>query len=153
MTTFHRTAITRKAVSVPMRKLVRRNVLLGRILDYGCGRGFDVEYLHGAGFDITGYDPNGAYYDETALNKVYRTITCHYVLNVVADPLERLKIEKHIIKLLKRGGIAYITVRNDAGVADGYTSIGTWQGYVEPQKLGWTMIDNNSKSKTWYYLK
>ena len=51
------TAIERTSLSYPARTVQKQNKLLGKILDFGCGIGKDVEILTEKGFDITGYDP------------------------------------------------------------------------------------------------
>lgn len=54
-------------------------------LDYGCGRGGDVERLTSSGYKSTGYDP---YYFPTQPPQS-DVVTMSYVLNVIADPEER----------------------------------------------------------------
>lgn len=98
----HKTAISRQALSVPMRFLQDR--LNGRKLDYGCGRGFDADEL-----GMHGYDPH--WFPERPRGK-FQTVTCIYVLNVIADPEERRSVEDRIIQLLAPGGRAFIAVRD-----------------------------------------
>ena len=50
------TAIKRTSHSVPYRAHIKAGRLQGRILDYGCGRGYDVEALRAQGLDIYGFD-------------------------------------------------------------------------------------------------
>jgi len=119
----HLTAIIRKKISKPAEYLLQKNLLDGRILDYGCGRGFDADSL---GADK--YDPH---YFPTPPQGKYNLIYCNYVLNVIADPEERLKVIENIRSLLSSGGVAYISVRNDREKLNGNTKRGTWQGYVE----------------------
>ena len=79
----HKTAITRKAPSVPMRWLMsQRPVLVDAlrpwaVLDFGCGKGFDADHW---GFDK--FDPH--YFPDTEVGINYEVITCNYVLNVVS---------------------------------------------------------------------
>lgn len=98
------TAITRKAVSAPVRWLQKQDLLKGRILDYGSGRGFDADAL-----DADRYDP---YWHPTRPRGKFDTIICNYVLNVVDEETQNNIIED-IRGLLKKGGVAYISVRRD----------------------------------------
>ena len=50
------TAIKRTDLSVPTRYLLQHELLKGRILDFGCGFGYDTDELKKRGFDIIGYD-------------------------------------------------------------------------------------------------
>ncbi len=120
-TNSHKTAITRKNPSVPMRHLDKKNLLLGDLLDYGCGKGFDADH-----FNMDKYDPH--YAPETP-NKTYDTITCNYVFNVV-EPHEEAALLHKIYTFLKPEGCAYITVRRDIKT-EGYTSKKTYQRNVE----------------------
>ncbi len=120
-----KTAISRKTLSAPMRVLSRRKLLCGATLDYGCGRGFDADYL-----DIQGYDPHWRNDESILFPMYYNTITCNYVLNVIESQDEREKVLDHIFWLLAPKGIAYITVRRDGHELKGKTKSGSWQGYV-----------------------
>jgi SAM-dependent methyltransferase len=95
--------------------------LEGDCLDYGCGKGYDADSL-----GIPGYDPN---HRPELQPGQYDTIICNYVLNVIESPGKRFDTVMHIMSLLRPGGTAYISVRNDSFV-EGYTSRGTWQGKV-----------------------
>ena len=46
------TAIKRTDLSVPTRYLLQHNLLKGRILDYGCGFGYDTDELIKRGYNI-----------------------------------------------------------------------------------------------------
>lgn len=120
----YKTARHRKTLSRPMRYLLQKNLLVGSVLDYGCGFGFDAQFVGADGFD--------PYYQPDGIRKSsYNTITCIYVLNVLQDPSERLKTLCKIDSLLEPQGIAYIAVRNDKRSLLGTTSIGTWQGLLD----------------------
>jgi 2-polyprenyl-3-methyl-5-hydroxy-6-metoxy-1,4-benzoquinol methylase len=99
-----KTAISRRSMSKPARILRDKGLLKGEVLDYGCGKGKDVEAL---GCD--GYDPT---YAPDFPEGPYDTILCTYVLNVVSARAER-DILKKVKGLLKPGGTAYFTVRRD----------------------------------------
>lgn len=46
------TAIKRTGISVPTRYLLKHDLLKGRILDYGCGFGFDTDELKRQGMTL-----------------------------------------------------------------------------------------------------
>jgi hypothetical protein len=102
-----RTASPRTGPSVPARYLKEKGLLVGRLLDYGCGRGQDVKEYH-----MCGYDPHWSPDPKVLVRGRYHTITCSYVLNVVHEDMQPLVI-KDIINLLAPGGKAYFTVRRD----------------------------------------
>lgn len=99
-----RTAIVRKRESLPTRWLLKQDLLKGRILDYGCGRGKDAEVLN-----CEKFDPN---YSPTMPRGKFNVIICHYVLNVVIKEDENRIIED-VNKRLRKNGKAYFTVRRD----------------------------------------
>lgn len=80
-------------------------LLTGRVLDYGCGRGYDCDTL-----DFEGFDP---YWRPELSSGRFTTIICNYVANVLPTDEERLELVTHIYCLLEEGGTAYITVRRD----------------------------------------
>lgn len=100
----HLTAIRRNTPSAPARWLRERGLILGRVLDYGCGRGRDADEL---GCDR--YDPHWA---PTEPVGPYDTVLCTYVLNVVPAEDEDAIVGR-IKTLLSPGGRAYVAVRRD----------------------------------------
>jgi diadenosine tetraphosphate (Ap4A) HIT family hydrolase len=105
----HLTAIERTSISYPARIVQNQNKILGKVLDFGCGIGKDVELLKQDGFDIAGYDP--FYFPEFPKEK-FDTILCFYVLNVLL-PEEQAEVLMNISNLLKPNGNAYFAVRRD----------------------------------------
>jgi len=105
----HLTAIERDKMSYPSRILLKEKLINGKVLDFGCGLGKDVETFKEKGFDIQGYDPH--YFPNYPLEQ-FDIIICHYVLNVIF-PKEQSIVIHEISKLLKKGGRAYLTVRRD----------------------------------------
>ena len=105
----HLTAIERNKLSYPARFLLSKQLLKGKILDFGYGFGNDVKLLQAQGFNITGYDP---YYCSQYPIEKFDTIICFYVLNVLF-PEEQSKVLMEISHLLKPGGKAYYAVRRD----------------------------------------
>ena len=117
MNNSHKTAIYRNAPSVPMRILHDRGLLVGRMLDYGCGRGFDANF-----FGMESYDP---YYAPDMPEGEFDTITCNYVFNVLEEKHEQALLS-NIKDKLKKNGVAYISVYRDIRKY-GFTSKGTFQ--------------------------
>ena len=126
ITNFHKTARVRSKPSAPA-KWIYDNIGfdLDATLDYGCGRGKDVEY-----FGIRGWDINGDHEPLTGHDD-FTTILCSYVLNVIPTEEERMQVISHIKKHLTWDGTAYLTVRNDKQHLNGWTKIGTYQTFVD----------------------
>lgn len=105
----HLTAIERTSLSYPARILLNQKKIKGKVLDFGCGIGKDVELLKNEGFDITGYDP---FYFPTFPTEKYDTILCFYVLNVLLLE-EQAEVLMNVSSLLKPNGKAFFAVRRD----------------------------------------
>lgn len=125
-TAFHKTATKRNKPSAPA-KWIFKNIGFATYdtLDYGCGRGDDVEY-----FGIRGWDMNGDSWWNLGHDK-FETILCSYVLNVIPSEYDRKQVISHIQKHLTPKGIAYLTVRNDKKNLNGWTKRGTYQTFVD----------------------
>ena len=76
----HLTAIERETLSFPAKLLLNKGLLVGDVLDFGCGFGKDVELLKEKGLNIVGYDK---YYFPKYPAKKFDTIICFFVLNVL----------------------------------------------------------------------
>ncbi|MBK8041467.1 MAG: methyltransferase domain-containing protein [Haliscomenobacter sp.] len=105
----HLTAKQRDGISMPARYLYSKNLLKGKILDFGCGFGKDVEALQAKGLDIEGYDPH---YFPPMPRKKFDTILCFYVLNVLL-PEEQTEVLMNVSRYLQPSGKAYFSVRRD----------------------------------------
>ena len=103
------TAIKRTDLSVPTRYLLQHKLLKGRILDYGCGFGYDTDELKRQGFDIIGYD---YYYRPDFPDARFDTIICNYVLNVL-EPYAQAEVMMNVTNLLSPNGTAFFAVRRD----------------------------------------
>jgi len=110
----HLTAIARTGLSAPARWLDENDLLHGRVLDYGCGRGADATLL-----GIEGYDPH--FYSTFPVGK-FDVIMCNYVLNVVS-PRMGFGILEVIEGLLRPNGSAYVSVRRDIGETDSQRNV------------------------------
>jgi diadenosine tetraphosphate (Ap4A) HIT family hydrolase len=105
----HLTAKERDSISFPARHLLKNNLLKGKVLDFGCGLGSDVNILKEKGVDVVGYDK---FYFPQLPNEKFDTIICLYVLNVLLKE-EQTEVLLKVSQLLNSGGIAYFAVRRD----------------------------------------
>jgi diadenosine tetraphosphate (Ap4A) HIT family hydrolase len=105
----HLTAIERTSLSFPARIVLNQKKIIGKVLDFGCGIGKDVELLKHKGFDIIGYDP---FYFSKFPTEKFDTILCFYVLNVLL-PEGQAEVLMNVSNLLKPNGKAYFAVRRD----------------------------------------
>ena len=96
----HKTALTRKQLSVPMFALASLGFLDGRysVLDYGCGRGDDVRELSAAGIDCVGWDPIFLADEDP---KQADIVNLGYVINVIENSDERADTIRQAYKLSK----------------------------------------------------
>ena len=103
-------------------------------LDYGCGRGGDVERLLAAGYNSTGYDP---YYFKCTIAPA-DVVTMSYVLNVIEDPEERRAALLHAWSLTKKHLIISANVRGSSsgGIHQGeITTLGTFTKFFNHIEL------------------
>jgi DNA phosphorothioation-associated putative methyltransferase len=135
----HLTAIKRSKLSAPMRYLLEQELLGLTLLDYGCGKGDDVEHLAELGYHSAGWDPHwkNEEDDRELLEGHADVVTCNYVLNVL-PPKERQEV---IDKLLALDADAvYVSVRRDFK-EDYVTKKGTQQYLVH---LDYPVVHENS---------
>lgn len=125
----HKTAISRTKLSKPMHLYEHYALLLGEVLDYGCGKGKDVELL---GFE--GYDPH--FFPELP-TKWYDTVTMNYVLNTITTPVNRMNAIKNAWHFVKEGGVLIVTARKTVEVLNAAKK-GNWpvlgDGYITGKK-------------------
>ena len=105
----HLTAKERTHLSFPAKILANQNLLVGDVLDFGCGFGNDVQLLREKGINIVGYDKH---YFPDYPKKQFDTIICFYVLNVLL-PEEQSMVLMELSQLIKPTGKVYIAVRRD----------------------------------------
>jgi SAM-dependent methyltransferase len=95
------TAVKRTTPSRAAELLTSRGLIRGRVLDYGCGFGFDADH-----FGWEAFDP---YYRPRAPEGLFETIVCTLVLNVLSRR-NRAAVLDQIKDLLADHGRAYLTV-------------------------------------------
>jgi hypothetical protein len=94
-------AIRRETVSATARFLADHGLLRGRILDYGCGFGFDADH-----FGSEAFDPH---YRQQAPEGVFDTIVCNHVANMLTRR-SRHGLFEALVGLLAPRGKAYVSV-------------------------------------------
>jgi ATP adenylyltransferase len=94
-------AIRRQTVSKTAGFLHDRRLLRGRILDYGCGFGFDADH-----FDWEAHDPH---YRQKLPAGLFDTIVCNHVANMLTRD-SRQELYRSIQALLGVNGKAYLSV-------------------------------------------
>ena len=94
-------AVNRRTVSFAANWLVNGSLVTGRVLDYGCGFGFDAEH-----FGWEAFDP---YYRQAAPKGHFDTIVCNHVLNMLTRT-SRTEVINNILRLLSGEGVAWLIV-------------------------------------------
>jgi hypothetical protein len=126
-----RTAMARPTPSVPMSYYASAGLLIGDVLDYGCGRDIPPP-----GVNLSRWDP--AYVpDLRALERTYDTITLNYVLNVIPLEAHRAQVLLSLRTLLRPGGRVLIAVyrkdekdtKSGAGYQCGWSQ-GEWEDLI-----------------------
>lgn len=144
----HLTAKEREYLSFPAKFLLNKKLLVGDVLDFGCGFGKDVELLEAKGINIVGYDNH--YFPKYPAKK-YDTIICFYVLNVLMQE-EQANVLMEVSQLLKPTGKAYFAVRRDLQ----YEGFRTHKVHQKPTyqcnvKLGYKSIFKNENCEIYEY--
>ena len=106
-----RTAITRKQASLPARTEIigaLRVFECQSVLDWGCGKGKDVEFYIENGYTAVGYDPA---YQPDVIHDEFDMVTCVYVLNVLPPPKRQACLEQMLARV-KQGGYFCIAARS-----------------------------------------
>jgi len=94
-------AIRRSTVSVGGKWLVERGHVKGRVLDFGCGFGFDADHF--------GWDAFDPYYRQQELEGNYDTVICNHVLNMLTRA-SRERTIREIQEILTPSGAAFLIV-------------------------------------------
>jgi Methyltransferase domain/Endonuclease/Exonuclease/phosphatase family len=115
----HKTAMHRAHASPFARVVV--DVLVPRlgiasILDHGCGRGSDVGHYRAAGLEADGWDPHPGFDQTTEPQRQYDLVTSVFVLNVLADPWQRVQALQHAARFVRPGGHLFVVTRSPADI-------------------------------------
>ena len=94
-------AMRRAHPSVGATWLTSQGLAKPRVLDFGCGFGFDADHYGWEAFD--------PYYRQVPFEGDYQTIVCNHVLNMLTRT-SRLQTIERIQNLLSESGVAYLIV-------------------------------------------
>lgn len=119
----HLTARARCKLSAPAQVLLEHGLLVGRILDFGAGKGDLARFLDG---DIEAWDPH---YSPKLPRGKFDVVCCLYVLNVLR-PQARCAALAQAKEYVRPGGCLYVAVRRDP-FEDGTTLRGAEQFHVQ----------------------
>lgn len=162
----HNTAIHRTKPSLTAKTLEKQGIVKNKVFDYGCGTGFDAQYLISKGYSVNFWDPH--FHNEKPPSKYpsnsFDTILCTYILNVIQKD-ERIDVIAKIRKLLHSEGSVFFTVRTDSEISyqvkrsnwikknDGWISKrGTFQKGFKPQELK-ELLQNQGFKTTHIFTK
>ena len=94
-------AVRRGTKSFGAEWLVNKNFVHGRVLDYGCGFGFDADHYGWEAFD--------PYYRQGEPVGQFDTIICNHVLNMLTRTSRHQALDR-IQDLLRESGVAWLIV-------------------------------------------
>jgi hypothetical protein len=133
-----KTAIARPRRSAPAktvtpcieRVLAERppNLSVRELLDYGCGRGADVNYFRSLGIDADGYDPHAQFGFAESPAGLFMVVTLIFVLNVLPTVEDRLEVMRRAASHLAPEGVLTVATRSRAAIRREAARNG-WRGW------------------------
>ncbi len=109
------TAMHTQRASFPTRWAEEKNIIKSIVMDWGCGRGRDSNWLISLNYDVFSYDPyfkpnpSPAEIDFSSV----KTVLLNYVLNVIESENERIKLLKDIYNHTKDGTVLIVSTRSE----------------------------------------
>ena len=122
-----------------MRKYLKLGYLnkSDKIIDYGCGKGKDVETLRGLGYNCIGYDPYVPYGSFNIPKGSFDIILLTYVINVISSQNELMTLLTNVFNLCKQNSMIMIASRSNLDI-DTETKKNHWKKYND----GWVTMKN-----------
>ena len=137
----HKAALSRTGLSKPVKLLLEEGLLQtdSTFLDYGCGKGGDVQRLKRRGYGAAGWDPHFAPDEPRSPSDI---VNLGFVLNVIESPTERRQVLTDAWGLTQRALLVSVRPTSDLRGApgrlhgDGFiTRIGTFQKFYDQTEL------------------
>jgi SAM-dependent methyltransferase len=124
------TAIVRVASSLPLRAALELMTPGERVLDFGCGRGKDVEELAAQGYRAEGFDTHGPFGLARRPTGAFDVVLVIYVVNVLGHRSDRVEVLRDAWSLVRPGGGLFVASRGAAEIAG------------EAAKKGWPRVSD-----------
>jgi hypothetical protein len=86
------------------------------VLDYGCGRGADLNYFRRLGIDADGYDPHEPFGFAEPPTGLFTVVTLIFVLNVLTTVEARLEVMRRAAAHLAPKGVLIVATRSTAAI-------------------------------------
>ena len=86
------------------------------VLDYGCGRGADLNYFRSLGIDAEGYDPHAPFGFAERPAGPFIVVTLIYVLNVLPTAEARKEVMREAAARLAPKGVLFVGTRSTAAI-------------------------------------
>jgi exonuclease III len=115
----YKTAMSRSDPSSVAKMIVNSQFIpqkSNRILDFGCGRGADLTFYSGIGFDAEGWDPHKPFGFSVRPNGLFDLVTCVFVLNVLPNPFERLAALADALTFVRKEGLLVVATRSPEAI-------------------------------------
>jgi len=87
-----------------------------RLLDFGCGRGTDVQFYRELGIDAAGWDPYPPFGYAKRPVGIFDIVTCVFVLNVIPNPSARLKALNDAMSFASDSGRVVVATRSPESI-------------------------------------
>jgi 2-polyprenyl-3-methyl-5-hydroxy-6-metoxy-1,4-benzoquinol methylase len=139
------TAIT-TGVAKSALELEKRCRVVDKILDYGAGKLRNSKYLLSKGYNVSILDTKlqiekqkqsdlelfGKIYttEEFPAIEMYDAILCSFVINVIAEPFERVKVLNKAYELLKDNGLLFLEIRKGNGISQNKYNVPYSDGFL-----------------------
>lgn len=86
------------------------------VLDYGCGRGADLNYFRSIGIDADGYDPHAPFGFAASLTDLFMIVTLIFVLNVLPTEADRREALRGAAARLAPNGVLIVATRSTESI-------------------------------------